>query len=391
MILQHRENPAAFRDAVRAWLSSVSPKNWEERLSHGSDAEHVELQKWWMAERAKVGLATPHWPTEFGGADLSLKHQIIVAEEVARANAPPLQAYVVSLHHLPATLIAWGTDDQKAKYLPGVSKGDIWCQGFSEPNAGSDLAALRCRAVRKGDRYVVNGQKIWSSNSMHAKYCILLARTDPDAPKHKGISFFLLDMKSAGVEVRPIRQSNGRAEFGEIFLNDVEIPAENLVGPENDGWRVSHSTLAAERGVLVFEAIERLRYLYENICLHAIETNAGWLRDDQMRREFIVLLGEMQSIRRLIRQLLRENEVKGAPSTMTPAFVKLMSSEHRKKFASWWVRIAGPDSQSLLPSLATIGGDPMMLYVSSFGSAIAAGTNEIMRNIVAERGLGLPR
>ncbi len=390
MILEHKHDLDAFRRSIRAWLERTVPPGWERKLATASHAEFETFHQWWMAERNKVGLATPHWPVEFGGADLSLQHQIIVADEIARAGAPAMQLHVVGLNHIPATMLAWGTEEQKAKYLPGVAMGDVWCQGFSEPNAGSDLASLRCSAVRDGDHYIVNGQKIWSSNSMYAKYCILLTRTDISAPKHKGITFFVMDMNSPGIEVRPIRQSNGRAEFGELFLTDVRIPAENRVGPENEGWAVSQSTLAAERGVLAFEGIERLRYIFEEVYSASLKDNAPWLNDDALRREFMQLFAELQAGRRLIRQLLKEHEAPRSGPTMTPPIVKLTGSEHKKRFGSWLVRACGVAGQFFLP-----GGEamenPMMTYVSSFGATIAAGSNEIMRNIIAERGLGLPR
>ena len=178
-------------------------------FSGGNRDSFYDRQQWWMAERNRVGLGTPHWPTAYGGVDLSLKNQLILAEEVARAGSPVMSLFTVSLNHLPATLIRWGTEEQKTRYLPGVANGVVWCQGFSEPGAGSDLASLRTRAVRDGDGYIVNGQKIWSSYSMYAEYCILLTRTNPDVKKHAGITYFIMDMKSKGIEVRPLRQSNG--------------------------------------------------------------------------------------------------------------------------------------------------------------------------------------
>jgi len=390
MILENQHNLTEFRRAIRDWILATVPSDWEQKLNAGDDAEYERFQRWWMAERNKVGLATPHWPKEYGGAGLSLAHQIVIADEMARLNAPPLDMYIVSLNHIHSTLIPYGTPEQKTKYLPGIARGDVWCQGFSEPGAGSDLASLQCRAERKGDHYLINGQKIWSSNSMYAHYCILLARTDPSAPKHSGISFFLMDMQAPGVEIRPIRQANGRAEFGEIFLDNVKIPAENLVGPENSGWKVAQSTLAAERGVLAFEGAERQRYWVEKFYKNALESNAPWLNDDEMRREFMSLFARTQAGRRLIRKLLRENQHGQTGSSLTPAFVKLSGTDLRQEIASFMVRTIGLESQYLEKSTEA-STDGMTEYLTSFGGIIAAGSNEIMRNIIAERGLGMPR
>jgi alkylation response protein AidB-like acyl-CoA dehydrogenase len=193
-------------------------------MARAPSEEYIAFQRWWMAERSKVGLAIPHWPKNYGGAGLS--QLIAVADEMARADAPQSRMFTISLIHMPGTLLPHGTEAQKRRYLAGVANGEVWCQGFSETNSGSDLASLRCRAVRDGDHYVINGQKIWSSNSMYADYCLLLTRTDPNAQKHRGITYFIMDMRSPGVEVRPIRQANGRAEFGELFLTDVRIPSK---------------------------------------------------------------------------------------------------------------------------------------------------------------------
>jgi alkylation response protein AidB-like acyl-CoA dehydrogenase len=391
MILENQHDLPAFRRAIRQWLDDVVPAGWAERLARGSDDEFRQLQLWWMAERNKVGLAVPHWPKQYGGAGLSLTHQIVLAEEIARAGAPSTQMFVIALNHIPATLIPYGTEEQRRKYLPGIPQGDVWCQGFSEPGAGSDLASLRCKAVRQGDHYVINGQKIWSSHSMYARYCILLARTDFNVSKHAGISFFLLDMHSPGVVVRPIRQANGRAEFGELFLTDVKIPVENLVGAENEGWKVTQATLAAERGVLAFEGAERQRYTIENYYSRALREDASWLQDDQLRREFMQLFAEMQAGRRLIRQLLKENEGTASSASMTPAFVKLTGTALRKRVGSLMVKIAAIDGQRFETGVEETAENPMYEYISSFGGAIAAGSNEIMRNIIAERGLGMPR
>jgi len=387
-ILDLIDDPQAFRLAVREWLADAKARR--AALDAKEPASFYDSQQWWMAERRKVGLATPHWPKEYGGEGIGLKSQVIIAEEMALGRAPQLGLFVVSLNHIPATLMMWGTEEQKKKHLPGVSRGTVWCQGFSEPGAGSDLASLRTRAVRDGDHYVVNGQKIWSSMSMHATHCILLARTDPDAPKHAGISYFLMDMKAPGVEVRPIKQSNGETEFAEVFLTDVRIPVTDRVGEEGQGWKVSQATLAAERGVLSFESGERLRYEVEDFYRNALAEDAEWLRDDQLRREFMRLLGDIQACRKLFRQLLRETGEMSPALAATVPQVKVINTTLRQNVQDFMQRIKGLDAQIFVESTAK-GMTPVSAYITSFAGTIAGGSNEIMRNIISERVLGMPK
>ena len=390
MILDKVNDEAAFRAALREWLADVL-KSDEARPIPGDAKSFHKSQKWWMAERNKVGLGTPHWPSAYGGSDLSLYNQIIIAEEIVRAGAPSLGQFTVSINHLPATLMKWGTDAQKEKYLPGVANGTIWCQGFSEPGAGSDLAAVRTRAVREGDHYIVNGQKIWSSHAMYAKHCILLTRTDPDAPKHKGISYFILDMDSPGVEVRSLTQANGLAKFAEIFLTDVKIPVENMVGPENEGWAVAQTTLASERGVLSFERNERMRYMMEAFHADAVKTDAPWLKDDELRREFVRLFAEVQGCRRMMRKLLRFTKAGSSEAGVIVPFIKIINTELRKLVGDFMTRAVGPESQNFNPGFDELSWDPMFTYLTGIGGTIAGGSNEIMRNIISERILNMPR
>lgn len=391
MIIDLQRDLPAFRQAIRDWLSETVPANWADTLARGGEQDYVDLQQWWMAERHKQGLAVPHWPSAFGGADLSLSGQIVLADEIARARAPSLNLFIISLNHIPGTLIPFGTEAQKSLYLPNIPLGTVWCQGFSEPGAGSDLASLRCRAERDGDHYVVNGQKIWSSLSRFAQHCILLVRTDASAAKHAGISFLIMDMDTPGLDVRPIRQINGQSEFSELFLTDVRIPIANLVGPENGGWQVTQATLASERGVLWFDWAERRRFAVEAYYAEALQAKARWLEDDQLRREFMTLLAELQAGRRQIRQLLRENEDGHGSAAMLSAFVKLHDTVLRQRIADLMVRIDGLQGQ-IACDIAEGGPlNGMFDFLSSYAGTISGGTNEIMRNIIAERGLGLPK
>ena len=388
-ILDRVGDEAAFRQAVRAWLDDTVARR--RTLDADGSPDYYEMQQWWMTEKKKVGLSIPHWPRPYGGEDLPLRYQVIISEEVARARAPAMAMFMASLNHVPHTLLQWGTEEQKTKYMPGVANGVVWCQGFSEPSAGSDLASLRTRAEKQGDHYVVNGQKVWSSNAMYADYCMLLARTDPEAPKHKGISFFLMDMKTPGLEVRPIRQANGNSEFAELFLTDVKIPVENLVGEENNGWQVSQSTLSAERGVLAFEAGERLRYMLEDFYTSAVARNESWLHEPHLRREYLRLFGEMQACRRLLRRLLRERETDSPASASTVVHVKVLNTELRRRVSNFMMRTQGFEGQIYYTTPEGVVQDPIHSYVTTFGSTIGGGSNEIMRNIIAERLLGMPR
>jgi alkylation response protein AidB-like acyl-CoA dehydrogenase len=375
----------AFRLAVREWTQDVAPSERCMEWLKPKGAEQVEIQKWWMAERRKVGLATPHWPIEYGGAGLGLAHQTVIADEFARAKAPNSDMFVISLNHVPHTLIPHGTEAQKRTYLPQVAAGTIWCQGFSEPNAGSDLASLKTRAVRDGDHYVINGHKIWSTYSMFASHCLLLARTDSSGKKQQGISYFILDMATPGVEVRPIHKSNGSSTFGEIFLTDARIPAENLIGAENEGWAVSQSTLASERGILSFDICERdMQFLIE-FFRNSVESNAGWLNDSAMTQEFATLFSELQALRRQVRALLAAPQ-DGSWSS-DPSIVKIIRTELNNRIAVFRMRSGGLSSQFVSGAYR----EQMYEYLETYGPIISGGSNEIQRNLIAERGLGMPK
>ena len=242
---------------MRQWCRAHVPADWRAAQTGASDEEFVAFQKAWFAELHRAGYAVPHWPAEWGGG-MPVDRQIVLYSELAAHDAPRLVLAFVGIHHAASTLLVAGTDEQRRRHLPAILDGEIWVQGFSEPEAGSDLASLRTTARRGGDHFVVNGQKLWASGGAHADWCLLLARTDPDAPKRQGISYFLLDMTTPGVDVRPIRNAVGDSHFCEIFLNDVQIPTANLVGAENQGWQVAQATLGAERGMTMLELAERL-------------------------------------------------------------------------------------------------------------------------------------
>ncbi|NWG52175.1 MAG: acyl-CoA dehydrogenase family protein [Hydrogenophilaceae bacterium] len=395
--LAHRDDLDAFRNEVRNWLGAVVPEGWFARSAGAPEADYLAFQRWWLGEMQKVGLATPHWPKDWGGEDLSLRHQVIVSEEMVRAGAPNPDLYVVSLYHLPATLFAHGAPAQRERYLKGVvERGEIWCQGFSEPNAGSDLAALRTRAERRGDVFVVNGQKVWSSFAAHANYCLLLARTDPNAPKKQaGISYFILDMKSPGVTVRRIKQMTGQSEFCELFFDDVEIPGENLIGAENAGWAIAQSTLSAERGLIIFDLAERMHAAFVREIAAVRAAAPAWWADAALRRTFVTHYGELQSLRLLIRRMLSElDENPEMGASALPPLIKIKWSELLRRHTDFWLAVGGLNAQEDAPPLTGGGhitGNRMQDFMSSYAWTIAGGANEIIKTLIAERTLGLPR
>lgn len=383
----------AFRAALREWLPGAIPQDWRNRIRAGGEPAYLEVQKQWYRALAEAGLATAHWPTAWGGAGLSLDAQIVFYEELARAGTPVALLYAISLYHMPATMFAYGTQDQRDRYLEGVRTGGVvWCQGFSEPGAGSDLASLKTRAERKGDKYVVNGQKIWSSSGQHADYCLLLARTDPAAKrKQDGISYFILDLRTKGVTVRPIAQPTSEAEFNEIFFDDVEIPAENLIGKENEGWKIAQTTLTTERGLLIFECVERLAQAYGR---DAAEARESWLRDPATALEFAAFYPRIRAIQALVGQLLAELREDPHGGNETATYVKLYWAPLLQDYTMFITRAQGLAGQRFSPPQRCAGhnsGDGFTDFLWSYGWTIAGGANEIMRNLISERFLGLPK
>jgi alkylation response protein AidB-like acyl-CoA dehydrogenase len=387
----------SFRLEVRAWLSANLPGDWKTQMLGATEEDHIAFQKFWFRKMRDGGYAAPHWPVEWGGGGFSFEKQIILYEEIAKAGAPRLVLYFISLYHAPATLLEWGTDEQRQRHLPAILAGDeIWCQGFSEPNAGSDLAGLRTRAERRGDHYVVNGQKLWSSNAQQARYCLLLARTDPSAPKHQGISYFILDLESKGVTRRPITQMTGGTHFSELFFDDVLIPVENLVGQENDGWNVAQATLSSERGLTILELTERMRMAFSLLLSDAkAERPEGGrlIDDDEIRRAMAQIHTRIEALRALVNNMLGRVLRDGGAGT-EPSMIKVYYSELLQDFTELGVRMLGTEAQYAHPVLMGGGyetGYWMHDHLYSWSWTIAGGANEIQRNIIAERGLGLPR
>ncbi len=387
-----------FRAEVRQWCAARVPTDWRERQNGVDHEGYLAFQREWRATLAEGGYLVPHWPVAWGGSDMPLAQQIVLYEELARADAPRADLTKVAIYNAAPPIFAAGTEEQKLRFLPGMVEQDVWCQGFSEPNAGSDLAALTTRADRDGDTYVVNGQKIWTSLAADADYCILLARTDHDAPRHRGLSLFVMDMTSPGVEVRPIVNAIGRGEFCETFLTDVAIPADNLIGEENDGWAIGQTTLASERAVVLTTISELVRRQGRD---HMLEVVGEWTMPDGSRaiddggvRETLGgLYGEVEILRlllnRMVENLLRSGGV-GAESSV----IKIYYSELLQRLMRVAVELEGLDAQlerPFNPSSSQASHNHIIDFIMSFGWTIGGGTNEIMRNLVAEQVLGLPR
>jgi len=385
-----------FRDEVRAWCAEHVPPDWRSAQTGVDDAEFVAFQKRWFARLHAAGYAVPHWPAEWGGG-MPVDRQIVLYQELAAADAPRLVLAFVGIHHAASTLLAAGTDAQRRRHLPAILDGEIWVQGFSEPEAGSDLASLRTTARRDGETFIVNGQKLWASGGAYADWCLLLARTDPEAPKRKGISYFLMDMTSPGVDVRPIRNAVGDSHFCEVFLNDVPIPAENLIGAENAGWQVAQATLGAERGMTMLELAERLgnagfRWLVD-LCGQRGPFGRAPLDDAVVRDRLAQFEIELTGLRGICRRVVEGHEA-DAVGPADPSIVKLLYSELLQRMTDFGAEIGGLPAHTVLSKPMSSGwesGAWVLDFIGSWEWTIPGGASEIQRTIIGERGLGLPR
>ena len=387
---------AGFRARVRAWATEHVPAGWEDTYREADEQQLLDFQRQWLKQLRAGGYAVPHWAKEDGGGGYSLAEQVVIFEEFAQAGAPRMRGFFVAFNHTYATLREGGTPEQRARFLPGILEGQTWCQGFSEPEAGSDLASLRTRAVREGDHYLVNGQKIWSSGASRADYCLLLTRTDPDAPKRKGITFLLMDMRSPGIEVRPIKQATGQSEFCEIFLIDVRVPVENRVGEENDGWRIAQATLTSERGPTILELAERLAHAVDLLVELAAGSSlaGGPALADPVIREAVAEFGTRVHILRLLCRKVVSDLISKGGTGPEASIVKIYYSEILQSLMRFGADLAGPAAQRRAVKPISAGWESglwMLDYLDSWGWTIGGGTNEIQRTVVGERVLGLPR
>ncbi len=382
-----------FRDELRAWLAANLPKDWNEWREKPIEVSFPYLRAW-QRKLHEGGWAAVSWPREYGGRSASLMQQAIFWEEMARVDAPPT-ANTLGLGIIGPTIISHGTEAQKKRYIPKIlSAEEIWCQGFSEPNAGSDLAGLQTEARLDGGDYIVNGQKVWTSYGWVGDWCELVVRTDPSVAKHKGLTVLLVDMKSPGVDVRPLRQMTGESEFSEIFFRDVRVPAANVLGEVNDGWNVAISTLMHERGAfgarlhLLFKRnIDRLIELS-----HTIQRNGGSAaKDPLIRQKLAQCYAEVEIMRLNQLRAFSRMAATGVPGP-EGSILKIFWSELNQRVQQIAQELLGPYGQLLGADRHAIDhGIWSYGYLRSRGNTIEAGTSEVQRNIIGHFVLGLPR
>lgn len=381
-----------FRSALRSWLAENITDEYRENRDM-SFQERVAIRKKWQKKLYEAGWLGISWPKEYGGSGGTVNQKTIYNEEMALAQAPSV-ANTIGLNMAGPTILAAGTEEQKTRYIPKLLSGEeIWCQGFSEPNAGSDVAALQSRAVRDGDEFVVNGQKVWTSFGYVADFCILLVRTDFEAPKHKGLSYLIVDMKSQGVSTKPLVQLTGEAEFAEMFFEDVRVPVQNLVGGLNKGWMVAITTLMHERGSLAFNIVvsfeQRLQGLLE--LLKSTTRNGNpILSDPNVRERFAKLYTDVKTFKlNTLRQVssYKQGQIPGPEGSL----LKMQWSELNQRLSELAFEVEGPYSGlGMEADEAPFEGRWQYEYLRARGNTIEAGTSEVQRNIVAERVLGLP-
>jgi alkylation response protein AidB-like acyl-CoA dehydrogenase len=384
-----------FRDEVRTWFAENVPKDWVKRRDEEeSMLGRFEYLRGWQRKLYDAGWAGISWPKDFGGRGAAVMEQVIFIEEMARAEAPPM-ANVIALGLIGPTIIAFGTPEHKRRYLAKMlSAEEIWCQGFSEPNAGSDLAAISTTGVLDGDHFVVNGQKCWTSYAWAADWCELIVRTDPAAPKHKGLTALLVDMHSPGVEVRGLKQMSGESEFGEIFFRDVRVPVENVVGKVNEGWGVAMGTLMHERGTFGAALQVNYRRNFNRLVeiAKAIDRNGKPASEDPVIRQKLAQCYAEIEVMRLnqLRAFSRINET-GVPGP-EGSIQKIFWSELNQRFQQVAMEILGPYGQLSHGSPDAFDeGQWAYGYLRSRGNTIEAGTSEIQRNIIGHFVLGLPK
>jgi 3-oxocholest-4-en-26-oyl-CoA dehydrogenase alpha subunit len=384
------ESELKLRDDVRAFLADTL-EGYEGGGSDLSDDDQ-EFAQLFNRKLAERGWIAPAWPKAYGGLGATYIEQMIFSEELAGAGAPG-GGRIFGVGMVGPTLIVHGSDEQKAQHLPGITSGTVlWCQGYSEPGAGSDLAALQTRAVRDGDDYVINGQKIWTTQAHIADWMFFLARTDVEAPKHKGISFFLMDMKTPGITVRPLVNMGNRHEFNEVFFEDVRVPAKNLVGGENRGWYVAMTLLDFERSSVASVAANR-RTLADLVALARETRQNGDATIDVpwIRNRFADLWIETEASRWLSYRVAAMQQ-RGMVPNYEASIVKVLATESSQRIYNFGTKMLGLYGQLTADSKWTrLRGAIESGYLSSGAPTIYSGSNEIQRNVIATRGLGLPR
>ena len=383
----------AFRKEVHDFIEKECPK--ELRGKDVNFFQNIGSLLEWRKKVAGKGWVAPAWPKEYGGAGMSVMEQFIYSMETARMRAPaPIFIGGLAVAVIGPTIIIYGSEEQKKEHIPPILAGQtMWCQGFSEPGSGSDLASLQTRAVRDGDDYVINGQKIWTTLAHMSQYMLLLARTDPDVPKHKGLSYFIVPMNSPGVSTRPLMNMAGSHEFNEVFFDNVRIPAKNLVGEENRGWYQAVTTLDIERSN-IGSAVGQQQSVED--IVNFVKDNAGngvtrVKSDPGLRTELAERYLETQVAMSLSMRVV-SMQAKGMIPNYEASAVKLYSMELNQRIANTAVRVMGLYGQlGRAGKWAPLNGRQEFTYLRSVANTIEGGTSEIQRNIVAQRGLGLPR
>jgi alkylation response protein AidB-like acyl-CoA dehydrogenase len=385
---------ARFQTDLRRWLRANVPARRGARGGPREELGHGRLAalKAWQRKLEAAGYVAIGWPPEHGGRAATIMEQTILGEELARARAPALIGQM-GLQMVGPTLIQWATDAQKRAHLPKIRSAEhVWCQGYSEPGAGSDLAALQTRAVRDGDHFVVTGRKIWTSNAQIADWMFCLVRTNPEAPKHHGISYLLIDMRSPGIEVRPLLQMTGDAGFNEVFFDGLRVPVENLVGPPDEGWKVANTTLAHERNML--GSTTQTQNLFDGLLRVARRARKGGRpasEDPLVRQRLADLKIRVESLRLLAYRNLT-GALRARQGGIETSIAKLATTELNHELARTAIELlgmAGPLYRGS-PHLEDGGLWPYQ-FMFSLGMIIGGGTSQIQKNIIAQRGLGLPR
>ena len=383
------EEDEAFRREIAGWLEQNLSGEFENVRGRGGPGdEHAlfEERHAWERKLGEAGWIGIGWPKSVGGRDLDLSQQVVFHEEYARAGGPGRVGHIGE-GLLAPTLIHYGSDEQKQRFLPAIRSGDeIWCQGYSEPNAGSDLANVQTRAELIGDEWVISGQKVWTSGASHSDWCFVLCRTNPDAPKHKGLSYLLVPMRQAGVEVRPIVQLTGDAEFSETFFNEARAPAENLVGEPGDGWKVAMGTLAFERGASTLGQ----QMLFQNDLdrVIAVAQENGKAADPVIRQRIAQSWMGLRIQRYNALRTLSQSE--GAELSREAMITKIYWATWHRDLGKLAMDVLGPEAEITEGAPYQLGAlQRMFLFTRS--DTIYGGSNEIQRNIIAERALGLPR
>jgi alkylation response protein AidB-like acyl-CoA dehydrogenase len=394
MDLSFSPDEERFRERVQRFLRENLPPEWGKGGGRPPGKSQIDFLRDWQRRLHDNGFLGMAWPKEYGGQGASQVEMAIFNEEVARFRAPgPLN--VLGLSMAGPTIITHGADEQKKRYLPKILNcEEIWCQGFSEPNAGSDLASLKTRADLKGDEFVVNGQKVWTTLGHIADMCMLLVRTDPDAPKHRGLSYLLVEMRTPGITVKPLRQMTGEAEFNEMFFDEVRVPRANLLGPLNEGWRVATTTLMNERGTSALATVMRYRIVFDEIVDLARSTQRNGqpaTRDPVIRQQLAQFYVDLEMMRFTAYRTFSKILQGGNPGP-EGSISKLAWSELNQRMTELVMTLEGPAHQLMRGSpYAVEGGRWQHHFLRSRANTIEAGTSEIQRNIIAERVLGLPK